>query len=83
MADDLTADITLKECTEDHSFERWLFGAWWWQATIGLTASRSGFARTREKAQAKAEKAARKLAAVRRTEYEKYRYEVKPHGDQR
>lgn len=73
------AEITLRECTNDSRLERLLFGTWWWHATVG-NGSRSGFARSREKAQAKAEAAARKLATEEHAPFERYQYEVSGDG---
>lgn len=73
------AEITLRECTDDDRLERLLFGGWWWCAEITDIGSRHGFARSREQAQARAEKAARKLATLTPKEhgpYERYTYEV-------
>ncbi|MGP4085460.1 hypothetical protein [Streptomyces sp. KR55] len=71
------AEITIKGCTDHGWFERRIFGwAWWWQAYIPFGSQRSGFARTKEKARAKAEAAARDLAAKENAPYERYKYEV-------
>ncbi|MFJ4828424.1 hypothetical protein ACIP79_00560 [Streptomyces sp. NPDC088747] len=75
------AEITLKECTDYNWFERRILGwHWWWSAYIPYGDSCAGFARTRDKARARAEKAARRLAWLESTPYERYQYEVKP-GD--
>lgn len=73
------AEITLKECRNHTWFDRHILGwAWWWNAYIrdGLASTnQAGFARTREKAQAKAEAAARELAVKKVSPFERYSYD--------
>lgn len=75
------AEITLKECTDHSWIERRVLGwQWWWTTTVRFSSTQAGFARTREKAQAKAEAAARRLTANENAPYERYSYEVSDCG---
>ncbi|KMS69798.1 hypothetical protein ACH49_26025 [Streptomyces leeuwenhoekii] len=62
----MQAHITITECVTHNAFERNVIGwRWWWQTVVLGRGVRSGFTRTEEKARARAEEAARKLAAGR------------------
>lgn len=68
--------ISVRECADHGWFDRRVMGwAWWWQTSILFSSQASGFARTKEKARAKAEAAARDLA-LKDKPFERYTYEV-------
>lgn len=75
----MQANITITECTTHNAFDRNVLGwRWWWQAHVWGRGLCSGFARTEEKARARAEKAAQKLAGGRREFPQRYTVEVDP-----
>lgn len=70
-------EIRFHQCHDLSWFNRHVRGwAWWWDTSIPYVGARQGFARTREKARAKAEAAARKLTGKGNVPYERYTYEV-------
>lgn len=74
---EIKAEITVRECRDHGWFDRHIMGwAWWWTAYIPYGSSRQGFARSRAKAMAKAEAAAREMAWQESAPYERYRHGV-------
>lgn len=69
----MEAEITIKECADYNVVERRILGwAWFWMAFVPGHGMKAGFARTQPKAYARAEAAARKLAAAPSTPVETY-----------
>lgn len=68
----MNARIIVMECADENRLERFLFGGWFWQARIPGKGVRHGSAWTEARARAKAEAAARKLAATNSGKFEQY-----------
>lgn len=75
----MDARIRIVENTDAGLTERLLRWRWWWQVYIPDHGIRSGFASTRDRAQAKAEKAARRLAATRASAADEYTIHIHQH----
>lgn len=65
------AQITITE-SHDYRIGGLLFGRWWWRVYVPGIGMKSGFTRSRNRAQAKAEHAARKLASTPAQQTEEY-----------
>ncbi|MFD4343441.1 hypothetical protein ACFWQ6_00925 [Streptomyces coelicoflavus] len=73
---EVKAEIIVVDCPDHNWFDRRVLGwAWWWHAYLP-SGSSSGFARTPQKATAKAEAAARRLAGRAAAASLRYKYEV-------
>ncbi|MEU7403826.1 hypothetical protein [Streptomyces sp. NPDC044948] len=73
---EVEAQIIVVDCYDYNWFERRVLGWEWWWHVYTPNGSRSGFARTPEKAIAKAEAAARKVVARETAATLRYTYEV-------
>ena len=72
----VTVEITVRECLEDPWIIRKFLGAWWWSVRISGMGTKSGFARSRDKAVTGAQRAARHLVAKPHPPYETCTYEI-------
>ena len=79
----MKAKITIRECTDHGLVERVICGRWWWMTYVPDHGIRTGFARTGQRAQAKAEKAARELAAKPAENTTEYTYPLGQPTDRR
>jgi hypothetical protein len=74
----VTARITIVERT-NKDLTDWISGwHWFWMATLPGRGTRSGFARTKEKAKQRAEQAAREIAELPEGSIEHYEYNPRP-----
>ncbi|MFD0053012.1 hypothetical protein ACFVHR_04710 [Streptomyces sp. NPDC127168] len=74
----MTARITIVERTDKDLTDRLCGWHWFWMATLPGRGTRSGFARTQEKARQHAERAAREMTDLPEENVERYEYDPRP-----
>lgn len=74
----MNARITVAERTDKDLTDRLSGWHWFWMTVLPGRGTRSGFARTREKAKQRAEQAAREMAALPEESVERYEYNPRP-----